>query len=108
MPHVTSGRRPLTLSGRTACEVFSSGKHNTTAYTRRNRKETYEQIKALAVDIVQAMRGERCPEINAQPIEAASTVWRLAVETWLHRHGLITVSVNGKVLPHFPLFRSHN
>ena len=106
--HELNHKRRRSLAWRTACEIFSTGKPNTTAYTRRRRKETYEQIKALAVDIVQAMRGERCPEIDAEPIETATTVWRLAVETWLHRHGLITVSVNGKVLPHFPLFQSHN
>ena len=102
--HELNHKRRRSLVGRTSCEIFSSGKPNTKAYTRRRRKE----IKALAVEIVQAMRGERCPEIDAQPIATASTVWRLAVETWLHRHGLITVSVNGKVLPHFPLFQSHN
>ena len=106
--HELNHKLRRSLRGQTACAVFSSGKRNTAAYTRRKRKEIYEQIKALAIEIVQAMRGARCPEVDAEPIETATTVWRLAVETWLHRHGLITVSVNGKVLPHFPLFQSHN
>ena len=100
--HELNHKQRRSLAGRTGCEVFSAGKPNAAAYDRRRRKETYEQIKALAIEIVQAMRGQRCPEIDAEPIEAAKTVWRLAVETWLHRNGLITVSVDGKVLPHFP------
>ena len=106
--HELNHKRRRSLSWRTSCEIFVRGKPGMKAYNRRRRKEIYEQIKALARQIVKAMRGERCPEIDAEPMETATTVWRLAVETWLHRHGLITVSVNGKVLPHFPLFQSHN
>jgi transposase InsO family protein len=106
--HDLNHKRRRSLAWRTSCEAFSSGKHNTKAYTRRRRKESYEQMKALAILIVQAMRCEPCAEVDAEPINTAATVWRLAVETWLYRHGLITVSVNGKVLPHFPSFRSHN
>jgi hypothetical protein len=32
---------------------------------------------------------------------AAEAAWRLSVETWLRRQDLITVTVNGKVLPGF-------
>ena len=106
--HELNHRRRRSLAWRTACAVFCSGAHRLKAYNRRRRKESFDQIKALAMQIVSTMRGASCPELDAAAIETASTVWRLAVETWLHRNGLITVTVDGKVLPHFPLFRSHN
>ena len=41
-------------------------------------------------------------QLNVTGRRAAEAVWRLAVETWLRDHDLITVTVNGKVLPGFP------
>jgi hypothetical protein len=34
--------------------------------------------------------------------DVCDAAWRRALETWLHRIGVITVSVDGEVLPCFP------
>ena len=68
-------------------------------YTVQKRKEVHNQIQELAMRILAQSRG------NDRLTEQAA--WRIAVETWLRREGLITVSVGGKVLPCYdPLLAS--
>lgn len=80
------------LQGRISCQVFALGREAVQAYTCQRRKEVYDQVQRMAADIVEQLPGD-----GPMAIQAA---WRIAVETWLRRNGLITVSVNGKVLPH--------
>jgi hypothetical protein len=76
---VCSGLPALTI------RVFHAGKDVLREYNRRKRKEAFDWIKNLAVKIVAEMEeggGKR----------QASTAWRVAVESWLQRNGIITVS----------------
>jgi len=84
------------LEGRTSCEVLASGRAAMKVYTRPKRKEVIGWIKREALTILGAMGG------RTTSVRACDAAWRRAVESWLHRNGAITVSVNGKVLPCFP------
>jgi len=84
------------LQGRTSCAVLESGREAMKAYTRPKRKEVIDWIKKEMLAILQAMGG------SSAGVRACDAAWRRAVETWLHRNGAITVSVNGKVLPCYP------
>lgn len=81
------------LGGQTSCQVFQSGKGALKPYSRRKRKEVFDWIKNLAVKIVAEMKQEGKRQAN--------TAWRVAVETWLRRNGIITVSP-GKTVTLFP------
>jgi hypothetical protein len=87
-------RRRPSLQGRTACAVFGQARQALQSYTRQKRKEVIDWIKQQALAILQGGGSS-----NARAHEKA---WRRAVESWLHREGLITVKVDGKVLPYFP------
>jgi transposase InsO family protein len=82
------------LNGRTACAVFQESRETMKLYTRPKRKEVIDSIKRRAQAILhqQLFPGQREQE----------EAWRKAVESWLHQNGVITVEVNGEVLPHFP------
>ncbi len=67
-----------------------------TFYTRPKRKEVIDWIKQEAPAIIQAMGG------SLAGVRAQDAAWRRAVESWLHRNGAITVSVDGQVLPCYP------
>jgi hypothetical protein len=64
------------------------------ADTLRKRKESLDWIDELTRALIQvwAVRTQR----------QAETARRLAVETWLQRKGVITITQNKKVLPVFP------
>jgi len=91
--------RRRSLEGQTSCQLFQAGTAALKLYNRRKRKEVFDWIMDLAVKIVEEMKG------GSQ--RQASTAWRIAVETWLRRNGIITVSPR-KVLPYFPENLSHN
>lgn len=97
--HTVDHIRRDSLGGLTACEVFESGRHLLKQFGRRERKEAYEEIKAIAVDIAEELR-----EYKAQVVE---TAFRFAAETWMQQKQLIRVSRNGKVLPSYYRFQSH-
>lgn len=84
------------LDGQTPCAVLETGREAMRGYTRQRRKEVIDWIKNQALVILGAMGG------SVTSIRAQGTAWRRAVETWLHRNGAITVSVEGKVLPSYP------
>ena len=81
------------LSGQCACFRLHAGQSVRNKYNRPKRKEIYDQIIAIAT---QAME-----QLDVTDRRAAEAAWRLSVETWLRDQGLITVTVNGKVLPGF-------
>lgn len=82
------------LSGQCACFQLHAGQSGRSKYTRPQRKEVYDQIIAIATQVMEQLDvTDRC---------AAEAAWRLSVETWLRHQGLITVTVNKKVLPGFP------
>jgi len=89
------------LGGRTPCAVLETGREAMKAYTRPKRKEVIDWIKEEALAIIQAMGGD------SAGADARDAAWRRAVESWLHRNGAITVSVDGQVLPYSPGKWSH-
>jgi len=81
------------LDGSRACAAFSVGIKNSQAYNKRQRKEIFDRIVAMAA--------ETLSKIGKTGHRAEQAAWRMAIETWLQENGLITVSRNGKVLPYF-------
>lgn len=82
--HELNHRPRRCLRGHTACEQFAGAKRNLRDYTRRRRKELLEQIHELAMNIM-----------LEQPVRTqghADVAWRLAVETLLQQHEIITIS----------------
>jgi transposase InsO family protein len=92
--HRLNHRRRPCLGGRTACAVLEAGREAVKAYTRPKRKEVIDWIRCEALAIIQRE--------GSAGADARDAAWRRAVETWLHRNGVITVSVDGEVLPCFP------
>lgn len=82
-------KRRRSLEGQTSCQVFQAGKGALKVYTRRKRKEVFDWIKDLAVKIVEETEGQGQRQVR--------TAWRVAVETWLRRNGIITVSPSKSV-----------
>jgi hypothetical protein len=73
-------------------------------YTRPKRKEVIDWIRNMALDIIRGdgTSGADVSAVALAKADARDAAWRRAVETWLHRSGVITVSVDGQVLPCFP------
>jgi len=88
------------LQGKVACQVFHQAKPALKVYTRRKRKEALDWINELTSLLIRVW-AVRTPR-------QARTARRLAVETWLQRNGVITVSQNLKVLPVFSEKTAHN
>lgn len=63
-------------------------------FTKRERLTVFEWIRVHAIDSI-----DQLEKIDHRSVLAA---WRLATETWLRCQGLITVSINPKVLPNLP------
>lgn len=89
--HELNHKRRRSIKGQNSCEVFHAGKGTLKAYHRRKRKEVLDWISELAVKIVENM------EVKGQ--RQVQVAWRIAVETWLQRNGIITVSHNKSVTP---------
>jgi len=87
------------LRRKTADEVFEARHAAMSIYTTDKRKEVREEITMMAMHIMANMDKD-----NRQAEQAA---WRIAVETWLRRNGLITVSVGAKCYPIQKPFWSH-
>jgi transposase InsO family protein len=81
------------LRGQTACEQFAGAKLNLGGYTRRRRKEMFEQISELAMT--------KMLELPVRPQGCTDTIWRRAVETWLQQQEIITIS-EPKSVTQFP------
>jgi hypothetical protein len=88
------------LDGQVACKVFQDAKPALRAYTLRKRKETFDWINELTRTLIHAWA--------AHTRRQAETARRLAVETWLQRNGVITITQNKKVLLVFLEKFAHN
>lgn len=94
--HVLNHRPRRSLSGNNACRsYFSSSRLKT---NKRKRKEVFDWIRDLAVDI-SASSGQ--DKINP-------TAWRVSARKWLEKHRLIIIRKPEKVLPNFFLKNCHN
>jgi hypothetical protein len=83
-------RRPI-LGHRTACQAFESGRPALRQFNRRKRKEAFEEIKALAVDIA--------ANLEQHTVMGAEVAFRHAAESWMQSNNIIRVRRNGQVLP---------
>jgi transposase InsO family protein len=100
LAHELNHRTRDCLDGQIACQVFQDAKPALRVYTLRKRKETFDWINELTQTLIQAWA------VHTQ--RQAETARRLAVETWLQRNGVITITQNKKVLPVFLEQFAHN
>jgi transposase InsO family protein len=100
LAHELNHRSRGCLDGQVACEVFQDAKPAMKDYTLRKRKETFDCINELTMTLIQVWA------VHTQ--RQAETARRLAVETWLQRNGVITITQNKKVLPVFLEQFAHN
>ena len=100
LAHELNHRSRDCLNGRIACRVFQDAKLALKAYTLRKRREIIDWINELTKTLiaVSAVQTQRQVDIAR----------RRAVETWLQRNGVITITQNKKVLPIFPQQTAHN
>jgi hypothetical protein len=97
--HEVNHVRRRILGGRTACFTLEAGRHKLRGFDRRQRKEVFEKIRRLAVDITE--------KLDEHTNAIAETAFRYASETWMQSNNMIRVTRNGEVLPIFYRFRSH-
>lgn len=97
--HEVNHKRRRSLGDRTACYTLETGRHWRHRFGRRQRKEVFEQIKSLTVDIAE--------QLDQHTHALAETAFRYAAETWMQSNNMIRVTRNGEVLPLFYRFQSH-
>jgi hypothetical protein len=100
LAHELNHRPRRALQGQIACRVFQDGRPALRAYTLRKRREVFDEINALTWTLLQAQGV--CTERDADSIR------RVAVETWLQQHQVITITQNHRVLPLFLKKTAHN
>jgi hypothetical protein len=91
--HEVNHKRRRSLGGQTACYALETARPWGRLFGRRERKEVYEDIKSMAIDIAE--------QLDEHTETAAETAFRYAVETWMQLNQLIRVTRNGEVLPCF-------
>jgi hypothetical protein len=82
------------LHGHSAYWSFETGLARQREYTLRHRKEAVEEM------IVMAKAALTEPGVE-KPL-SPKAAWRLAVQSWLQSHGMITIARERNVLPIFP------
>lgn len=87
------------LGNRTACRAMDDGRQFARLFTRRDRKEVFEEITAMTVDIA--------VELDEHTNAAVETAFRYAAEAWMQSNNIITVKQNGEVLPPLYQIRTH-
>jgi len=87
------------LQGSSACAVLESGRIEMKKYNMKKRKEVRNQLMALVGQISENTDGKKPKDFD--------TIWRVAVETWLREHGLLTVLNNKKCNPIYHEIESH-
>jgi hypothetical protein len=100
LAHELNHRSRGGLDGQVACKVFQDAKLAMKADTLRRRKEIFDWINELTMTLVKVLA------VHTQ--RQVETARRLAVETWLQRNGVITITQNKKVLPIFLEQFAHN
>jgi transposase InsO family protein len=98
--HELNHRSRECLRGHIACRVFQDAKTTLQAYTLRKRREIFDWIKKLTRELAQVSAVHTRRQVE--------TARRLAVETWLQRNGVITITQNQKVLPIYFEKTAHN
>ncbi len=91
--HALNCKPRRVLHEHTASETYHHQPH--AHYAKRERLAIFEWIRVHAKDRIQ----HQPEKIDQRSVRAA---WRRAAETWLRCQGLITVSINQKVLPNLP------
>jgi hypothetical protein len=94
--HELNHRPRASLKGATPCRIMQEGREAIRRFGRRKRREVYEQIKALTVDIIRKLRNDAVAVVGDKVIE---TAYRHAAEAWMQINNVIQVSRNGVVLP---------
>ena len=100
LAHDLNHRPRRCLAGQVACQVFQEARSALKAYTRRKRREVFEEIN----DLTRRLMESRSVRTQRQ----AEAARRLAVETWFQSNGVITITQNRKVLPVFREEIAHN
>jgi len=90
--HALNCKPRRVLHQHTACETYHHQPH--AHFAKRERLAIFEWIRVHANDRINQQE-----KIDQRSVRAA---WRRATETWLRCQGLITVSINQKVLPNLP------
>jgi hypothetical protein len=91
--HLRNCRPRRILGGHTAAETCHHQARS--RFGKRERHVTFEWIKLRSDATINQM--------DKPDLRAVRAAWRHAAESWLRCQGLITLSLNGKVLPHLPL-----
>lgn len=87
--HGLNHRPRRCLHGKNACRSYFGS--SPLCYNKRKRKEVFDWISDLAVDL-----SVRCGKNKIDP-----SAWRIAARKWMEKHQLIAIVRPAKVLPHF-------
>ena len=98
--HDLNHRPRRSLHGDIACRVFQAARPALRAYTLRRRREFFDEINGLTRMLMQGR--------SVRTQRQAEAARRLAVEAWLQRNGVITITQPTKVLPIFLKQIAHN
>jgi hypothetical protein len=100
LAHDLNHRPRRSLHGQVACRVFQDARPALQAYTLRKRREVFDEINALTWTLLQAQGV--CTQ------DEADIIRRVAVQAWLQKYRVITITQNHKVLPVFLQTIAHN
>ena len=100
LAHDLNHRPRRSLQGQVACRVFQNARPALQAYTLRKRREVFDEINALTWTLMQAQGV--CTQDEADMIR------RVAVQAWLQKYRVITITQNHRVLPVFLPKIAHN
>jgi hypothetical protein len=94
--HALNHKPRRSLHGKNSCRSYF--RSSRLRYNKRKRKEAYNWIRDLAVDI-SASSGKN---------KIDPTAWRVSARKWMEKHKLITILKPAKVLPDFSSNLCHN
>jgi transposase InsO family protein len=100
LAHDLNHRPRRALHGQVACRVFQDARPVLQTYTLRKRREVFDEINALTWTLMQAQGV--CTQ------DEADIIRRVAVQAWLQKHRVITITQNDRVLPVFLKKLAHN
>ena len=91
--HEINHKRRRILGWQTSCQALAAAQRLPQQFNRLKRKEIFEEINRLAVDIAE--------QLEEHTRAVADTAFRYAAETWMQLNNIIRVTRNGEVLPPF-------